>query len=189
LKRRCLIAICLSLALTYCKSSGSTEKLPLKDFKFEGYFGYKNGDKNSTYCLLGQGFFRTPRSANSDSLLNAWYKNHPDAKILVISTFATPDKNNPDLNLKYCWAIDGQDTLNNYLIRNGCYPGGTMQRPQTWEEMPAVKKAQYENGDKPSVTVAIDKKTYDAFIEQIKSAETFARNNKLGIWATENSEE
>lgn len=178
------------LNLTSCKGqTSSIEKLNLKDFKFDSYFGYKNDDKNTSYCLLGQGFFRTTRSTNSDSLLNDWLTKHPNAMVVKVSSLATPEKSNPNLNLIYCWIIDNADTLNNYLIREGCYPGGTMQRPQTWEEMSSKEKEFYEDTDKPQVTVHIDKKTYDNFIKQIKVAETYAQNNKLGIWAkTEDKE-
>lgn len=177
------------LTLTSCNGQTSpTEKLYLKDFKFNSYFGYQNGDKNTSYCLLGQGFFRTPRSTNSDSLLNGWLAKHPDAIVVKVSSMATPEKSNPNLNLTYCWIIDNTDTLNNYLIRQGCYPGGTMQRPQTWKEMSSKEKELYEDTDKPKVTVHIDKKTYASFIEQIKSAEIYARGNRLGIWAKTDNE-
>lgn len=103
--------------------------------------------------------------------------------VVKVSSLATPEKSNPNLNLTYCWIIDNADTLNNYLIRKGCYPGGTMQRPQTWDEMSRKEKEFYKDTEKPQVIVHIDKKTYDNFIEQIKAAETYAQNNKLGIWA------
>jgi hypothetical protein len=66
--------------------------------------------------------------------------------------------------MTYCWVIDQKDTLNNYLIRNGCFPGGTMMR------------ATYSKN-------IVRKKEYEVFIEQIKSAELYARKMELGIWA------
>lgn len=178
------------LTLTSCNGqTNTTEKHYLKNFKFDGYFGYQNDDKNTSYCLLGQGFFRTPHSSNSDSLLKSWLTNHPNAIVVSVSTLATPEKSNPKLNLTYCWIIDNNDTLNNYLIRQGCYPGGTMQRPQSWDEMSRKEKELYKNMDKPKVTVHIDKKTYGIFIEQIESAETYSRDNKLGIWAKADNKE
>ena len=58
-----------------------------------------------------------------------------------------------------------------------------MQRPPTWDEMSNEEKELYGNTDKSKVTVHIDKKVYDYFIEKIKSAEKYAKGNKLGIWA------
>ncbi len=87
------------------------------------------------------------------------------------------------MTIIYCWVVDNKDTLNNYLIKNGCYPGGTMMRPKTWDEMEKWEKDLYfDTDEKPDVRVFVDKKAYDSFIEQIKIAEQFARDNKLGIW-------
>jgi hypothetical protein len=86
--------------------------------------------------------------------------------------------------------IDGKDTLNNYLVRQGCYPGGTMQRPETWEEMSDREKEIYKDlqeKEKLNIIVHIDKKAYENFIEQIKSSEKYASDNKLGIWAVGNT--
>ena len=58
-----------------------------------------------------------------------------------------------------------------------------MIRPKTLDEMEKWEKDLYEGLDeKPNVEVLMDKNDYDTFIEQIKSAEIFARDNKLGIW-------
>jgi hypothetical protein len=167
----------------------SAEKDFLKGFKFDSYFGQKTGDKNTTYCLLGQGFFRSHSSSNSDNLLKSWLTNHSNAIVLKVSTLTTYEKSNEPHNLIYCWVIEGNETLNNYLIREGCYPGGTMQRPQTWDEMSNEEKELYDNTDKSKVTVHIDKKVYDYFIEKIKAAEKYAKDNKLGIWAKSIDEE
>ena len=167
----------------------STEKDFLKGFKFTGYFGQKIGDKNTCYCLLGQGFFRSPHSSNSDSLLESWLTSHPNAIVVKVSTLTSYEKSNEPNNLIYCWVIEGNETLNNYLVREGCYPGSTMQRPKTWDEMSNEEKELYDNTDKSKVTVHIDKKVYDYFIEKIKSAEKYAKDNKLGIWARTVDEE
>ena len=111
-------------------------------------------------------------------------KNHPHAEVVPISTL-----NEPKNKMTYCWLIDGADTINNYMIKNGCYPGGTMMRPQTFEELSDKMKAEYSESEKPNVQVHIDKKSYDNFIEQIKNAETFAEANKLGIWNRKKNDE
>ncbi|MBI3232850.1 MAG: hypothetical protein HYZ42_02220, partial [Bacteroidetes bacterium] len=94
-----------------------------------------------------------------------------------------------DSKMVYCWVIDNKDTLNNYLIKNGCFPGGTMMRPKTWDEMEKLERELYEGtGEKPDVKVYVDKKTYDVFIEQIKTAELYAKENNLGIWLKDKEE-
>jgi hypothetical protein len=90
----------------------------------------------------------------------------------------------------YCWVIDGNDTLNNYLIKNGCFPGGTMKRYETWKEMKRWEKKFYKKvGDKTKTEVHISSKTYKIFIEQIKSAEIYAQENKIGIWEKDENKE
>lgn len=89
--------------------------------------------------------------------------------------------------MTYCWLVDGKDTINNYLIRTGCYPGGTMQKPPTWEEMtknwtPEMKEMAKDEG-KGKHQLHVSEADYDKFIEQIKSADKYAYDNKLGVYA------
>jgi len=168
--------------MTSCNGQTANNTLSLANFTFSSIFGTTKADSTNTYCLLGTGFFRTPRSENSDSLITDWITKHPKAIVIPVSALVpsmTDDKNS---GITYCWLVDGNDTINNYLIRNGCFPGGTMQRPQTWSEMPRKEKSLYKDIEKPNINVLIDKKAYTNFIEQIKSAEKFASDNKLGIW-------
>jgi len=174
--------------LTLNSSNGQEKKEPLKitDFEFKSVFGATAKEPKNNYCLLGTGFFRAPSSANSDSLITAWVKAHPKAIVVPVSSLRQVETNDPELTFTYCWVIDNKDTLNNYLIKNGSFPGGTMMRPKTWNEMEKWEQELYEDTDeRPDVKVFIDKKTYDNFIEQVKSAEKFARENKLGVWLKE----
>jgi hypothetical protein len=155
------------LSLNSCSGQrNDNEELKLKDFKFESIFGSIDSEPDNMYCLLGTGFFRTPRSDNSDSLINTWIKNHPQATFIPVSSFGPVETKNPDSKMTYCWVIDQKDTLNNYLIRNGCFPGGTMMRAKESKNI-------------------VRKKEYEAFIEQIKSAELYARKMELGVWTKE----
>jgi hypothetical protein len=180
-----IISAIIILTLINCKGQTiNTDILYLKDFTFNTILGFNKHDKNTMYCILGQGYLRTPRSDNSDSLVKTWLTNHPNAIVLKVSTMAIPEENKPEMKMTYCLIIDGKDTLNNYLVRQGCYPGGTMQRPETWEEMSDREKEIYKDiKDKLNVIVQIDKKAYENFIEQIKTSEKYASDNKLGIWA------
>ena len=145
--------------------SSQSKDIKIKEIKFESIFGYPK-DSSCTYCLLGSGFFRAPRADNTDSLITQWIVKHPEAVIFPVSALKEKEK------LVYCWVIDQADTLNTTLIKNGCYPGGTML---------GFRKNSSLN------EVYISKETYDKFIEQIKSAEIFAKENKLGIWAKKES--
>lgn len=178
--------LCL-LAIVYIATNAIAQTQPLKltNFSFSSIFGQKKKDLHTMYCLLGSGYFRTPRSKNSDSLVKAWIKNHPNATVIPVASFGPIEIKDPDSKMVYCWLVDGTDTINNYLIRNGCFPGGTMMRIKTLDEMEKWERELYEGEEKPDIQVLIDKKSYDAFIEQIKSAELYATEKKLGVWKDE----
>lgn len=168
------------ILLAGCRSE--KRKLLLKDVQFESIFGTRSINSEETFCLLGRGFFLTPRSENSDSLIDDWIEKHPKAEVIKVSSMGSSTKNK-ESQIVYCWVIDGSDTLNNYLIKNGCFPGGTMERPETWDELSAEDKELYSIPGEPyDVKVFVEKNEYDKFLEQIKSAENYARENKLGIW-------
>lgn len=167
----------LQIILIIFSCRGQIKPIELKSVKFESIFGYELKDNKQVYCLLGTGFFKGPTSKNADSLIVTWISNHPNAKLIQVSTL-----NNPKDKLTYCWLVDKSDTINNYLIKNGCFPGGTMMRPQTYFEMSDEMKALYNDTEKPKIKVHIEKNVYDTFIKQIKVAETYAEVNKLGIW-------
>jgi len=157
------------------------KSLQISDFRFESIFGYQSTDSLHLYCLLGTGFFRAPSSENSDSLILNWTVKHPNALIIPVSTLV----DSSSMNLTYCLVIDNLDTLNVFLIRNGCFPGGTMQRPDTWSEMPDDEKLLYKDIPQPNIQIHIEKKAYEDYIEKIKIAEQYATENKLGIWKEE----
>ncbi|KEO75473.1 hypothetical protein [Anditalea andensis] len=178
-----IILFLLFINFQNCKVQESNQSLKIADFEFTSIFGINTNDYINQYCLLGSGYFRAPRSENSDSLIIDWLNIHPRARVVPVSTVKSSDSNGNNTNMVYCWVIDKEDTLNNYLIKNGAYPGETMVRPQTWDELETWKKATYQGRDKKAnVEVYIDNKTYETFIEQIKTAELYARNKKLGIW-------
>ena len=186
-----LITFLISILTIGCFGQ-ETDKVLLKisDFEFQSIFGMTLSDKKTTYCLLGSGFFRTPRSENSDSLINDWIIKHKNAIVIPVSSFGPTKIKDPDSKMIFCLVIQDGDTLNNYLIKNGCFPGGTMIRPKTWDEMEKWEKDLYEGTDeKSNVEVLMEKKDYDAFIEQIKISEIFARDRKLGIWKEQKDNE
>lgn len=174
------LLILFLLSFQSCKGQHQNSGITLKNLTFSSIFGQSNKDSLDMYCLLGTGYFRATSSDNSDSLISSWIKQHPNAQVIPVSSFGPTMTDYPNSKLTYCWLVDGQDTINNYLVKNGCYEGGTMMRPQTKAEMSKQMKEIYKN--LVDIVVHIDKKAYDNFIEQIKANEIFARQNRLGIW-------
>lgn len=145
----------------YSGCTAQPKTVKLSDVRFESIFGYSK-DSSVVYCLLGSGFFRAPRADYTDSLINVWMNRHPNGVLMLVSALK-----NDKSKMVYCWAVDGKDTLNTFIIRSGCYPGGTMVSMQ---KNSSIAEVYISNND------------YQKFIEQLKSAETFAKENKLGIW-------
>jgi hypothetical protein len=172
------------ITFTSCINRGDRgRELLLKDFKFNSVFGSSSLDKSSTYCLLGKGFFRTIHSDNSDSLIVEWVQKHPSAIVVPVSSFGPVMAKEPETKMVYCWIVDQRDTLNNYLIRKGCFPGGTMERPKTWNEMESWERELYsETDEEMDLTVFVDSIAYSDFLSQIRLAEVYAVEHKLGIW-------
>jgi len=186
IKSNTIILIIVLLALTNCKSSKKeTNVIPLKDFTFKGIFGSNNDDKNNVYCILGHNYFSEVHTDNEDSLFDKWLSDHPKANVIKICSHPRPFLNNQDIIMIYCWIVDGNDTLNNYLIKQGCFPGRMMQRTKNWEELTPQEKEMYDEKYYPKATLYVDSNAYNNYIEQIKSAERYARNNKKGLWEKE----
>ena len=158
-------------------------QLTLKEFKFDSWFGYElNSTTETVYCLLGTGFFRAPRAENTDSLISSWTKQHPDALVIPVYTSGPTMTDSKKSKMIYSWIVDKSDTLNIILVRQGCIPGGTMQRPETWDEMDKEKRKLWHDNKKPNEKIHVDSKAYKDFLDKVAKAETEARNNKLGIW-------
>jgi len=134
--------------ITSCFGQG-TDKLQLKisDFEFQSIFGMTKSDKKTTYCLLGSGFFRTLSSDNSDSLIFEWINTHKNAIVVPVSKFGPTEIKDPNSKMIFCLVIQDKDTLNYYRIKNGCFPGGTIIKPKTWDEMEKWEKDLYEGTD------------------------------------------
>ena len=162
--KQTFLIVTLFLGIGQLNCSGQSKIINLSEVKFESIFGYPK-DSSKVFCLLGSGFFRAPSSNNVDSLIYNWIDKHPNAIVLPISKLT-------ESKMIYCWVIDNKDTLNTWLIRNGCYPGGTMVGPKKYNGISEVY---------------ISDATYKSFIEQVRIAETFAKESKLGIWIKQDS--
>ena len=137
----------------------------VEEFKFKSIFGAPKKDSTLAYCLLGSGFLKTRRAAGTDTLIARWIKQHPDARVIPVSTIESTMLGAPKSSMTYCWLADKDENLNLYLVRNGYFPGGTMQKP------------------KAGVKTHISKKEYEEFVRQLRLADLYAQKRKLGVWA------
>lgn len=157
------------------------QKVKLSEVEFKSIFGELKSNKNIVFCLLGNGFFLAERSENTDSLISNWFDQHPNANVISLTSMNLQPENINSF-LIYCLVIDGKDTLNNYIIKNGCYQSTTMYRPVSWDEMSDRSKELYEDS-KPIVTTYINEKQYEDYLAQIIANESYAKANKLGVWS------
>ena len=174
------------IAFQSCKEQSKPATIPLSYLIFSSIFAQSKKDSMHAYCLLGSGYFRAPTSSNADSIINDWLSRHPNADVIPVASHGPTLTDFPNSRMTYCWLIDKTDTLNNFLIRNGCFPGGTMTRPKTWKEMSDEEKGIWEND--ANLIVHINKGVYESFLDQIEVAEKYARQNHLGIWKDEEVE-
>ncbi len=185
------------LVFGYLISFGQDKNLKtLQSYNFESIFGYLGDDSLNVYCLLGQGFFRTPRSDNFDSLIVEWIEKSPQAYVIPVSSMSPTMTDIPDSKMTYCWIINELDTLNIFLVRQGCFPGGTMQKHTLkYIKSPIFgsfglfenirirrENSKMMRDTKSKVENYVKRKDYNDFIENIIEAENFAKKNKLGIW-------
>lgn len=154
----------------------------LSDLKFNSVFAYNKKDTLHSICLLGTGFFKAKHSPNSNVMIKEWLATHPRAQVIPVTTYKSFTPRCPGAYQSYCWIVDGRDTLNTYLIRNGCFEGHTMRRPHVRHEMTTLEKEMY--GD---IALHVGKPAYKTFLSSVKSAEAEAKKNRLGVWKMEKS--
>lgn len=149
--------------------------------KFNFITGYKSNDTFNTYVILGTSFMQPPASDDAPKILKGWFAKHKNAVVIPVSSFGPPDNVPVKKSLfVFCWIIDNNDTLNNYLVRNGCFPGGTMYAYDEWEKMNANMR---KDIPKPKITVYVSSKSYEAYKMQIVANEIYAHDHKLGVWS------
>jgi hypothetical protein len=175
--KKVLFSLFFGAIMTGCFGQQVSKNLSLSDFTFKSYLGIYKTDSSNIYSLLGD-FLFPYHSDNSDSLIEDWIVKHP--KAIVIPICISSAENN--IKITQCWLVDCTDTINNYLVRNGCFSAEKMRRPQTWKELTRKEKSFYKRIDKPEITILIDPKSYANYMEQINIAEKLAIDELLGIW-------
>lgn len=186
IKRVLNITLILIVFMLVCNElpGESMKMLKVRELEFKSWFGYKkNAEGNHYYCLLGRGFFTAPRADNTETLIGTWIEEHPDAVVIPVYTFGPIIEDDVNSKQTYCWVVDNSDSLNIFLVRQGCVPCATMQRPKTWEEMSSNERELYNS--QADEEVHVHDQAYKNFIDQLKIADIYARKNRLGIYGGE----
>ena len=183
---RISLFICLLLFSFSAATAGQTVKLPSVGkqasspyIRWDDVMGEDKDTPNAVYCLMGSGFIMAPTSANIKKLISVWIAKHPQARTVRVSTFGPIMVDQPNSTQTYVWVIDGQIMLNEYLVRRGACPGGTMQIPDYGELSPKSGKT---GGAPFHFKVYVTPQESSHFLKRIERAEVQAQKEKLGIW-------
>ena len=139
-------------------------------------------DKNTpdeTYCLMGSGFVMAPTSRNINKIISNWLAKHLHVTSVRVATSGPIMRDQPDSIQTYVWMADGRTTLNEYLVRRGACPGGTMQVPDFSSLVP---KSGRTGGAPFHFKTYVSPQDYSHFLGRIEQAESLAQKEKLGIW-------
>ncbi len=165
-------------------SPGIDEYKPISGVKFNNV--WIDGTDGSYYSICN-GFIPFERFSNDDLVktLEQWNLLHPDAEVFPIT--ATTDKKNEVIEGRstFCLVKDGNQTLNEYLVKTGVLPAKYLERPIAWNDRSNDEKKLYlgrGDGYTEEYKVLMNDKSYRKYIKQIYAAEQYARANKLGIY-------
>lgn len=177
-----------------CTSLYGIDSFPMNELKFKKFFGQRIGD-NKIYCLLGNGFFRTVSSNEEDVIISDWLCNHPNAKAIPVSIVGEGSQ----MVLVYIWAIDGTESLNLNLIKNGAFPDSVMLDAVHFQVLAKGSPDQenikagiaYARKLNPNLPIPkevpprrlIPDSTYNNFLKDLKNAQNIAQIQKSGIWS------
>ena len=122
---------CFALLLLILPSlSSAQQSIPASDLQIDGIYATRAGDP-TLYCLLGGNacIVRMPPNPwNKDPFIGNWLIAHPQATAPPISSRNWAFGKGQHMNrVVYLWILDGDDSLNVALVREGRYPAGNMQ--------------------------------------------------------------
>jgi hypothetical protein len=168
-----LILAFVLIAAAPCYADGP---FPASQLRFKIWFASRANDP-AGYCLLGNGFILAYHSANVDSLIADWLAGHPNAKVIPVDG-VDPEQKRP--RTVYIWIVDGDSTLNEFLIREGAVRGSVMVDPLDFFAAIHVQ---------PDYNLhrLVSDKDYHAFLDRIEAAERAAKAEHKGIWAEEDN--
>jgi hypothetical protein len=160
-KVRCLVLLAAALAGMLSSATWAQEPFPARTLKFDFWFAGRRGDASS-YCLLGNGFFRTLSSGEVEPLIKNWLAAHQDAQAIPVTV--RPRERSG--HWVYLLVEDGGDNLNAELVRAGAVPGRVML------DLP----------NHAGSRLVMPEEKYLSYLKRVEAAETEAKANQRGIW-------
>jgi hypothetical protein len=151
-----------SAALLPISLIAGPKEIRASSVQWEEHFGSCNAEPHTSFCLMARGFFRSP-TKNVQAVTSAWLKKHPNAKLIRVSSMPASTKD-PQALLTFVWVVDGDESLNLELVRQGCFDPGT-------QTLGAEQRLEVRQGD------------YDAFTKKLTIAGEYAHQHNLGIWS------
>ena len=172
-----------------CQSSFAQSASLFKEIVFQGSSGYRPGE-NFEYFLFKRGTLPELRGNDEETVITEWTKRHPLAEVVPVSIFGEKSK----FPIIYIWAVDGEDSLNLYLVRKGIYPALAMlDNSKFGRLLQASSNAPYfrtiemqERAGNPTGTLSrrlISESRYTSFVQQLLAAEAEAQAESIGIWS------
>ena len=157
--------------------------LQVSNFKFDGYYATVNHETSEQrYCLLGKYYADTTAISAIGGVIQHWIKSHPTAKVYPVYAFGPLRNKSPLSRQTYCWVYDQHDTLNTYLVKQGCISAAALQRPKLWREMTPNERAQYQEPGNFEEAYVNDNE-FEVLLKQAVVAEQMAQKQHLGIWS------
>jgi hypothetical protein len=142
---------------------------PASEIAFQDIFGSRAGERSS-YCLLGNGYFRTIRSEEAGAVITGWLAQHPKALAVPVSSRPLRELGPPGRWI-YVLIEDGEDALNIVLVQAGAFPGRVM-----------IDAAEAPQRIMPE-------ERYRAYLNRVLAAQSDAKENRRGIWGDEYKEQ
>ena len=182
------VAIAIVFAAV-CQSSLAQQAIPFRELVFQGPSGYRPGETNE-YFLFKRSFLRGAREADESALISEWSTAHPAAEAVPVSILGERSR----FPIVYAWAVDGEENLNLFLVRQGIYSALSMldiSRPaRLMEAAPnaryiqeAERQGRLGNPGNVLSRRLISQSRYEAFVTQLLAAELAAQAEAKGIWS------
>jgi hypothetical protein len=157
-----LLVLLLSFTLTTV-STGEEANLAAASIVWKEKFGQQKQNPSTVYSLMGNGFFLAPTSTDMNELLQKWLLDHPQARVIPVTTIQPMMRDDAESRMVYVWLTEGESNANLYLVRMGACAAISMR--STKENDLQVKREEY-----------------DKFVKMVIEAEQQARSDKVGIW-------
>jgi len=195
-RRSGIVATLVTMILCRVFACNAQDRFSPKELTFQDGFGNRKADRRM-YVLTGCCWIRGIRFGDPDQFVTKWIAQHPLATITPVSKM--PIKAD---ELVYIWIEDQVSSLNVDLVRAGIYPGAAMadmldndkglsellKNPKLADARAIVEKERAGNPqNRPKRLESEDE--YNRHMDQIKTAETEASKQKMGIWSDSMKEE